>query len=285
MLNSRVSEFPAGEIWSYGSGSIREIRKTEMSNFVFLAFPLELTAYSIWRLRGIWRFAAIGCFVVYLPVVLWDTVRWMHGANPSEFFTLCLVPTILPTLLVLNLSFNGPNTSAATERSHSTQNKPSIASFLIFAGILCLWFVPAQLVHFGGPYGLSRLIGHWSVGGVLALVAACVFFRRMMQTKTRTNTVRDTWLRATKIAALWIVGAGVWIAVWGGIGEVFAPGPRHWLDEVTEFMQILGTPEFFGTACIVHRSWKIIVVVLLAPSVILFMGWLTFVLTYSWGAR
>ncbi|MDA1051414.1 MAG: hypothetical protein O3C40_13160 [Planctomycetota bacterium] len=144
-----------------------------MLSILYLAVPTGLAAFSIRRLRGVWRIAAIGCLLVMLSAFVRDMIGVANGGNLAGIYTLMLMKSSVLFLVVLH------GTCFLTRRAHRMEHvalrraTAFLSSLVLFGVILYAWTQPI-LFPLGITLGQSA---YWTIGGLLALAAGFLSFR------------------------------------------------------------------------------------------------------------
>jgi hypothetical protein len=151
-----------------------------MYNFVFLAFPLALIAYSIWRLHGVWKISAIACCIVVLPFSVTDMQRAVHGGNLTGIYTVMLARPILIFLLILHGTSIAASKSQRMQKAIVKYTMATLSSVLLLGSVLYLWSFLLLLPLDEILLARVPVTLYWIIGGLLSLVTAVYSFRAIV---------------------------------------------------------------------------------------------------------
>ena len=206
-----------------------------MSSFLFLAFPLVLIAYSIWRLRGIWRVAAVGCLLVALSSSVTDMRGIIKGGNLAGIYTIMLAKPVLVFLLILHGTYIATHKSGRLQNTVAKYALGALSSVLLFGGVVYFWSfsLPIWLVPVVGQLlgGLPDSV-YWTVGCLLALVTAVCSIRATVKPqKTTKEQVQSSTQRLKSPVARYTIATlssvfhflGVLYLVYGYVPLGFPP--------------------------------------------------------------
>jgi len=107
-----------------------------MADLMFVGFPPVLVAHSIWRLSGIWRLAAIGCFVVVLLSWVTDFQGAAIGGNLAGIYTAMLAKPVLVYLLILYGTYIAARKSKRLQNPAAKYTTAMLSSVFLFPGFL-----------------------------------------------------------------------------------------------------------------------------------------------------
>lgn len=183
-----------------GQQPVGNSRETMRSLFS-LAFPLLLIGYAIWQLRGVWRIAAIGCFVVVLPVSVMDMQGAARGGNLAGIYTTMLAKPLLAFLLILWLTRVVVNNSKHLNNVTIKYTAAALSSILLVGGVLYLSSV-FPLVPLGGRLlGQLSAVPFWLLGGLVGLTLAIFTFRASVQPPTTEQPTQPSMAQRRSPAA------------------------------------------------------------------------------------
>jgi hypothetical protein len=216
-----------------------------MSDFMFVSFPLALIAYSICRLRGIWRIAAIGCLVAVLPSWVADMQGIQRGGNLAGINTMILARPVLVFLFILHGTYIAANKSRCLQNAAIKYTVAALSSVFLFGGVVYLLSFPIPFPFVGQLLGRLPDVLYWTVGGSLALVTAACSFRATVKPQTTKEHVQSSTQRLKGPAARYTIATVSSVFHFVGVLYLvgYAPVGFPALQQINRWM-------FFAVACL-----------------------------------
>ena len=129
-----------------------------MTDFIFIASPLALIAYSMCFWRGVWRLGAMVPLLLLVPVIVVDIKGFQRGGNLAGVATLLSSYLALVYLVPYHIAKTLANWSLEPRRSWDRRALAVASSLSLFVCVLIVWFA-LLAVPFGTPQGvLAKLL-------------------------------------------------------------------------------------------------------------------------------